>query len=411
MRKELENIKVPVASSIKPQVNRYYLRVSRRYMTAGILLMLTLVLYIMGVMAFFGDYVTYDNLKYLSRDFSAISLGGGADFKNIVYNGRENLKFEYFRDGVAMVNGDTLTYYDPSGIPLIDEKINYREPIIVGGEKYMLVYDLGSTGYSIYNQLTKIVGKEADGRIVACDIATEGASVIVTRSHETKYVATLYNAAFKKSMSIYKDNYVTDAAISPDGKRVVITSAIPAESDFSCEIDICASGQSESVRVLTYEHTMPLDIHAMDDGFALLCDRGIYYFDYDGKSTGSYTFDGMSLMYADINENGAVVVGSTNAIGNESRVIVLDGTGSLICDRVINERITSVYASRNTKAARAYLKTPNNLIAFGCETDVILASDGDGEIVAAIPMGEGAIVCRRNGAQFITPSEITDKQE
>ena len=411
MRKELENIKVPVAGSIKPQVNRYYLRVSRRYMTAGILLMLTLVLYIMGVMAFFGDYVTYDNLKYLSRDFSAISLGGGADFENIVYNGRDNLKFEYFREGVAMVNGDTLTYYDPSGIALINEKINYTDPVIVGGDKYMLVYDLGGTGYSIYNQLTKIIGKEADGRIVACDIATEGASVIVTRSHETKYVATLYNAAFKKSMSIYKDNYVTDVAISPDGKRVVITSAIPAESDFSCEIDICAAGRSESVRVMTYEHTMPLDVYAADDGFAVLCDSGIYYYDYDGKSRGSYTFDGMSLMYADINEAGAVIVGSTSAIGNEYRVIVLDGTGSLMCDRVINERIAAVYASRNTKTAVAYLKTSNSLIALGAEDDVILASDSDGEIVAAVPVGDGAVVCRRGGAEFISPSEISDTDQ
>ena len=381
-------------------------------MTVGILLMVTLVLYIMGVMALFGEYVTYDNLKYLSRDFSAISLGGGADFKKIVYNGRENLKFDYFRDGVAMVNGDTITYYDPSGIPLIDEKINYREPVIVGGGKYMLVYDLGGESYSIYNQLTKIIEREAEGRIVACDIATEGAAVIVTRSHETKYVATLYNAAFKKSMSIYKDNYVTDAAISPNGKRIVITSAIPSGTDFSCEIDICAAGQSESVRVMTYEHTMPFDIHAMDDGFLLLCDRGIYYYDYDGKSLGSYTFDGMSLMYADINDDSAVIVGSTNAIGNESRVIVLDSSGNLVCDRTFSERISSVYASRDMKAASAYIKTSSSLIAFQSNgDDIILASDSDGEIVSVVPVKSGAIVCRRSGAEFISPSDVANKSE
>ncbi len=381
-------------------------------MTVGILLMVALVIYIMGVMTLFGDYVTYDNLKYLSRDFSAISLGGGADFKNIVYNGREDLKFDYFRDGVAMVNGDTLTYYDPSGIPLIDEKINYRDPVIVGGDKYMLVYDLGGESYSIFNQLTKIIERDAEGRIVACDIATEGAAVIVTRSHETKYVATLYNAAFKKSMSIYKDNYVTDAAISPDGKRIVITSAIPSGTDFSCEIDICAAGQSESVRVMTYEHTMPFDIHAMHGGFALLCDRGIYYYDYDGKSLGSYTFDGMSLMYADINEDSAVIVGSINAIGNDSRVIVLDGSGNLVCDRNVSERITAVYASRDMKAAAAYIKTSSKLLAFGTDgDDVILASDSDGEIVSVVAVEDGAIVCRKNGAEFISPSEAEDKSE
>lgn len=412
MRKELENVRVPVAGSIKPQVNRYYLRVSRRYMAAGILLTVILVLYVVGVVMFCGDYVTYDNLKYLSRDFSAVSLSGSSGFTSIVYNGRENLRVEYFRGGVAMVNGDTLTYYDSSGIPLIDEKISYSDPTIVCGDKYMLVYDLGGEEYSIYNQLTKIIGKDAGGRILTCDIATDGASVVVTRSKETKYVVTLYNAAFNKSMSIYKDNYVMDAAISPDGRRIVICSAVPSESDFSCEIDICAAGKSESVRVLTYEHTMPLDVFAAEDGFVLLCDRGIYYYDYEGKSTGSYTFDGMSLRYADINEETAAIVGSTNAIGTENRVLVLDSAGSLICDRVIDERITAVYAGRDTKTAAAYLKTSNNVIAVSVDGGEVLLLDAEeeGEVVCALPVSGGAIVCRRSGAKFHAHSgEEADK--
>jgi hypothetical protein len=410
LRKELEGVRVPVAGSIKPQLNKYYLRVSRRYMVAGILLMVTLVLYIMGVMAFFGDYVTYDNLKYLSRDFSAVSFSGSAGFSSVVYNGRENVKFEYFRGGVAMVNGDTLTYYDPSGIPLIDEKINYSDPVIVSGNKYMLVYDLGGEEYSIYNQLTKIIGKEAEGRIVTCDIATDGASVIVTRSKETKYVVTLYNAAFNKSMSIYKDNYVMDAAISPDGKRVVICSAVPSESDFSCEIDICAAGKSESVRVLTYEHTMPLDVYAAKDGFVLLCDRGIYFYDYEGKSIGSHTFDGMSLRYADINEKSAAIVGSTNALGNEARLLVFNLSGEKICDRVIGERVAAVYAGRDTKTAAAYLKTSNNVLSVGPGGEELLFdAENAGEIVSAVPVSGGAIVCRRSGAQFYSHDSGTDK--
>jgi len=403
LRNELENVRVPVVGSIKPQINRYYLKVSRRYMVAGILLMVTLVLYIMGVMAFFGDYVTYDNLKYLSRDFSAISFGGSSDFTSVVYNGRENMKFEYFRGGVAMVNGETLTYYDPSGIPLIDEKLNYSSPVVVGGDKYMLVYDLGAKEYSIYNQLTKIIERETDERIVTCDIATDGASIIVTRSKETKYVVSLYNAAFNKSMSIYKDNYVIDAAISPDGKRIVICSAIPSESDFSCEIDVCAAGKKESVRVLTYEHTMPLDVYTTGDGFVLLCDRGIYFYDYEGKSVGSHTFDGMELKYADINEKTVAVVGSTDDLGNKSRLLVFDNKGDRVCDCMIEERVVGVYAGRDTETAAAYLKTSNNIISvsYGGDKNFLFTPDNAGEIVSAVPVNGGAIVCRRNGAEFV----------
>ncbi len=380
-------------------------------MVTGILLMLTLVLYIVGVMTFFGEYVTYDNFKYLARDFSAITLNGSSDFTRIVYNGREKMSFGYFRGGMAMVNGDELKYYDSSGICLFEENIGYAEPIIVGGSKYMLVYDLGGVGYSIYNQLTRIIEREADGEIVTADIAEDGSAVLVRRSHETKYVVEVYNSAFNKAMSIYKDNYVLDAGISPDGGRIIICSAVPSDTDFSCEIDICERGRSESITVQTYEHTMPLDVQTADDGFVLLCDRGIYFYDYDGKSRASFVFDDMSLSYADINESSAVVVGSTNALGNESRVVVLDLTGEVLYDSTVDMRLTGVYASRNTKYAMAYLETASGVTLIdGSGQSVLLKTDRIDDIISVVPLDSGAVICRKNGASYASNDTFTDIQ-
>ena len=64
----------------------------------------------------------------------------------------------------------------------------------------------------------------------------------MTRSRETKYVVELYNAAFNKSMSIYKENYVLGAALSPDGEYIVIASGVPADTDLGCEISIIKRG-------------------------------------------------------------------------------------------------------------------------------------------------------------------------
>ncbi len=382
-------------------------------MLIGIAMMLVLVLYILGVMTFFGEYVTYENLKYLSRDFSAITLGGAnTDFSSIVYNGRDDMSFAYFRGGMAMSNGDTLSYYDSSGIRLVEDTLSYTDPVIVGGERYMLVYDLGGVGYSVYNQLTKIIGREAGGKIVAGDIAEDGSSILVMRSHETKYVVEVYNAAFNKAMNIYKDNYVLDAAISRDGKRIIICSAVPSDTDFSCEIEICERGRGESITVQTYEHTMPLDVYASEDGFVLLCDRGIYFLDYDGKIIASHTFDGMSLRYADINESSVAIVGSTNALGNKNRVTVFDLAGAVLHDTVLDFRITGAHASRNLQEAKVYLVTSKSaLIIDGAGDTIALESDSVGDIVSVVPMAGGALICRRDGASFaVTDGGFTDIQ-
>ncbi|MGN1408660.1 MAG: DUF5711 family protein, partial [Eubacteriales bacterium] len=209
---------IPVVGRIEVRVNRYYLGVSRKYMAAGIALMLTLILYVIFIMLFLGKYVTYDNLKFLVRDMGNITLPGNDEYSSIVYNGNDDLKAESFRGGIAICTGDKYLYYDSGGGLLTENSINYSSPEMAESSKYMLVYDVGGVGYSVYNQLTCIINRSADARIVTGDIADDGSMILVTRSRETKYVVELYSAAFNKSMSIYKENYVLDAAISPDGE-------------------------------------------------------------------------------------------------------------------------------------------------------------------------------------------------
>ena len=191
-REHPDEMSVSVAGRITPQINRYYYKISRKYMTVGILFMLLLVLYLICVMAFFGEYVTYENLRYLIRDFSAMSVPGSGDFTKIVYNGSDDMTFSVFRGGVAACDGDSYLYYDTGGINLISDKMNYADPVLVPSEKYLLAYDLSGNGYAIYNQLTRIVQRETEGRIMAGDIADDGSCILVTRSRETRFVVDVF---------------------------------------------------------------------------------------------------------------------------------------------------------------------------------------------------------------------------
>lgn len=389
---------VSVADRIEPQVNRYYLKVSRRYMAAGIVLMLALLAYIVCVMLFFGEYVTYDNLKYLVRDWSAMTMPGGEEFTSIVYNGTDNTDFRYFRNGLAVCNPDSYMYYDTTGIQLIEDDLGYTDPAVIPSDRYMLVYDVGGEEYSVYNQLTQIISRETDGKIIAGDIADDGSLVLVTRSRETRFVVEVYNAAFNKTMNIYKENYVLDAAVSPNGEMIIICSAVPAETDFNTEIEICRSGQSERIALLNYQHTMPLDVLASDDGFTLLCDNGIYFFDYEGHINESAGFDGMSLSCADMNGVTSAVVGSVNALGSENRIMVFDKSGYLLYSQVMHSRVSGIYASRNTDDALAYITTPDSVLKLLPDGTFEEHRPASGEVLAVIPLEDGALICQNSGA-------------
>ncbi len=397
MSKNSDNEKFSVLDGMGPRVNRYYLGVSRKYAAVGIVLMLMLILYVMVVVLFLGQYVTYDNIKFLIRDISALSISGEGEYSSIVYNGSDELLTHSFRGGTAICTVDSYLYYDSSGSLLVEDSCSYSSPDISSSAKYLLLYDVGGDTYSVYNQLTKIIERNSSQKIVTGDIADDGSLIIVTRSRETKYVVELYNSAFNKSMSIYKENYVLGAAISPDGEYIVIASGVPSDTDIGCELSIIKKGSDKPLYTTSYTHTMPLEIETVSEGFMLLCDNGFYCFDYSGEMISSYSFSGMNLRYADMSPYGAVVLGSVNALGSENRCVVFDGNGQTVYTEVIDRRITGAYSSVNYGDAYAYLTVSDSVIKINPDGTSEEYSPED-EVLTIVPLSKGALLCSRSSA-------------
>lgn len=397
-REHPDETSVPVSGRISRVFNRYYDKISKTYMTFGIVMVLVSVLYMICVITFFGEYVTYENLKYLARDISALTVPGSGEFTKIVYNGGESMTFAQFRGGVAACDGDNYLYYDSGGINLISDDMNYADPVLVPSEKYLLAYDVGGTGYSIYNQLTRIVQREADGRIMAGDIGDDGSCILVTRSRETRYVVDVFNAAFNKTMSIYKENYVLDAALSPDGTYIIIVSAVPDDTDFNCEIEICMVGRGEPLTRLVYEHTMPLDVFSYEESFLVLCDNGIYAYNYSGASLGGTSFSGMRLKYASDGGQSVVCAGQVNTLGTESRILAVGADGEILCDSVLEMRVSGVYAAPDPDRILAYIKTPDAVISLDSFGGTETYNPPINDILAVLPMNKGAVICGKSSA-------------
>ena len=387
-----------VAGRIPPQINAYYKKVSKGYKACAILLLLILSLFFLTVTMFFSDYVTYENVRYLVRDFGAMMSSETGGFSNVVYNGSEHMKFDAFKNGLAAVSGDKYLYFDASGIRMIEEDSGCSDPILVPADKYLLLYDLGGTGYSIYNQLTRIVRRDTGHKILCADMSDSGAFLLVTRSRETRYVVEVYNAAFNHTMSIYKENYVLDAAISPDGTSVMIASAVPDDTDFRCEAAFCRVGQEDSVTV-TYNHTMPLNVCASEEGFLMLCDTALYFYDFDGNLRTTVSLAGTALSYADMNDCSVAVVGNVNALGMESRVLVLTPGGDILMDTILQDaRVTGVQASRTPETALVYLETPEGILQIQPDGTQNSYNAGNADVIGVVPVKHGAIICTKTSA-------------
>ena len=397
-----ENERRPaVAGKIRAEVNKYYAGVAKKYTAAGVVCLALFLLYLCAMFVFGSDYITTENLSYLMRDFGGAADEGAQDFGKIVYNGTADTRFSWFRGGIAVAGSDYFRYFDKNGLSVISDSLNYADPVLVPSDRYMLVYDMGGTGWSVYNQLTRIVGRTSEERIIAADIASDGSLVLVTRFRDTRYVVELYNAAFNRTMLSYKDSYVLSAAISPNGEQFLVASAVPSSTDFDCEIEICRRGESTPLAKDTLSHQMPLMCDSAGKGFVVLCDSAVCYYNEYGIRDKTVSLTGMTLKFADIRNGCAALVGQVNALGSEYRALILDASGEVLCDTVLKERITGARMGRNTSDALAYLRTTDSVVRIlpGGETESFRPENG--EILDIVPLASGALLCQKSSASQI----------
>ena len=199
--------KIRVDSEIKRRKNRYYEKVSDRYRTVGVLMILCLAVFGGALLLKFGEYITYDNFVYLIRDFNSVT-DSASDYTEVSYQAQDSDVYVPFRDGFAAVGNSRVIVFDVGGSPLLTDEVSLSYPATASSEKYLLVYDIGGTTYSLYNSITRVIKNETDMPIISASVADDGSYIIVTEGKESKYLVKLYNSAFKLKMTVRKDKYV-----------------------------------------------------------------------------------------------------------------------------------------------------------------------------------------------------------
>ena len=137
---------------------------------------------------------------------------------------------------------------------------------------------------------------------------------------------------------------------------------------------------------------------ATPDGFVVLCDSAVHYYDTYGVRQKTVSLTGMTLKYADLSSGRAALVGQVNALGSEHRILVLDQGGEVLADQVIHQRIAGVNMSRNVSDALCYLRTNDSVIRIRPDGSTESYTPESGEIVGVVPLSSGALLCQKTAA-------------
>jgi len=323
------------------EVSEYYLAASKRYRFAKFLSFALLVAFLAVNLLFFRSNITYNNLMYLLRDLDAGGVSVSTEFASVTYNEESGAVFDIFKGRLAYASQEGFRLYNSTGARELDESRYMQNPAVVSGNKYAVVYDVGGHAYSVFTTMACVLEGTSEDIVENVCVSDNGSFAVLTRSHEAKYLVSVYKENFRLHTKYYKDKYVVDMALDEKGKELAIVSADVSVSGISCEVMLCKVGTEETLSV-NVENAMPLAVSYMENGSLLvLCDTKLVKV-ADGKVESQYSFDGGDITQFHFAEDSVAVVCSDNAVSSENQVFLMDSDGQLVFNKKIKGKVNSV---------------------------------------------------------------------
>ena len=392
-----EKKNIPIrADAVVPDTaayNKYYMRVSTRYGVAKWITLLLFTVYLLGMLVWGRNSITYENFLYLLRDFNLSSASSGV-YSHIVYEEQQNMSFAEYKNTLAVVGSAGVRLYDGSGNALFRDTTSYKTPVLLTGERYMLLYDEGGRDYSVMTTLARVFSGTTDGDILCGAVSDSGNFAIVSRTPEAHYAIDVFDASMKNIERIYRDSYVTGVAFDGAGDTLAVLSVKSENWTLTSEIVFFRIG-TEEAKSFSLGDRLPIRCHSMaGGGWAVVCDNAVLVLSGDAKLLAEYPLSMMTLSQFHISDRLIGLVCSENVLGNTNRIIVLNEDGECVIHTTVERKISGIYASDVHDAV--YLQYDNSVERVAA--DGVKSVSFTGNLIQVCEFSGNAVLCFPGGA-------------
>lgn len=315
----------------------YYAVVSARYKVAQRISLTLFILFVLLAVMFNIKSITFDNLFYLVKDLGAAADAGNTNYESLAYDAASDQSFELYRGGLAVVSRTNVSSFTSTGRRTLNTSADYSNPIAVSNEKYLFVYDMGDSGFDVYNSFAKIHSERTDYPIYDMAFAENGSFVTLSRSEEFMSVLTVYTESFNKLAAYKKDLYCIDVSIDKNGERLGAVYVGSDDGIVSTHVVFYDLRKQIKIDEYVYSGEFPLGCSFLDGGgFVMVSDSSAVVYDRrleEKYISESYADRSVSGIYCD-GEYVAVAV-NDGVIVDLNEIIVFNKSGELIYDEML----------------------------------------------------------------------------
>ncbi|MGN1047165.1 MAG: DUF5711 family protein [Eubacteriales bacterium] len=366
--------------------NKYYSKIASVYSAVRYVLLVILVLFVSVSAIRNSDSITYDNLMFLMKDLGSVAESAGDNFETFSYNPDTTRSYAGFRKNLAVASSTGLTIYSGDGKPIFEGTDKYTDPIIETSDRYLLLYDFGKNGFSLFNSFARIYTETLDYEVFCADISDSGVFAVATRTKEYNSAVLIYTKNCKLKSRFLSEDRVIDVSVNKNGNRACVLAFDSENAAFKTKITILKPGESTPVASLTLSDTFPLSCRYTENGnLTVFCDRALYFYDGDGNLINSFSFSSVPET-AELGKKGTVISVSGNAVTTESEITVFDQSGNILYSGKTDGKVVSVsyidgyvFSLAGNRLTRTNITTSESVFAetSGNGKDMIVYTEKD----------------------------------
>ncbi len=346
----------------------YYFRIARRMRVIMVGLILCLAVFVVAMFSLNREEITVENLKYFLRYIDTRQAEKSAATDTIVYDEIDSiLRFGVYKNALVAVGYDQVQVYDLTGEAIMDINQVNSTPILLTGDKYMMVYNLGGMTFQLYSSIAKEYEESFPYGIGVAALGDTGRFLVSTRTMEYRSVVYVYDKDFEQIYRWYTpDKLVMDAAFRPGDKEFIIAALGTDETGTGyAEIILCETDREEK----RAQFRIPDEViysarYTEDGGYVLVGGKAVYYYDREHTLVGTVSYNGYTPTYVYTNGEQTVITINENIVGSNYRVIVTDAVGETVYDGTVSGEITEILLEEDA----LYLLMDRSLMRVSLET-------------------------------------------
>ncbi len=292
----------------------------------AIIRLLIVIVLVLAVVAAYRNRIDLScaNMIQCGSDTMAM-CGSGKGFPSTI-NGSRSLSIDTIADsGIALLSDTSLTIYDETAKEAAVRAHFMSNPAMKVAGRYAVVFDLGSTSYRVESAADTITTGQSERPLISCAVSRSCHYALVMQgSSKGESWLSSIDVFDRNGESIHKwhcaDWYITDAALSPDGKYLAMAGVNAAHGDLTSVIIIQKVGSKDQIAEYVLSDNICMSLEYNNEGILFAVgSNALTVVTEKGTVREDITYNGTLSAYDICYDSGAVIC-TFDELGTTARV-------------------------------------------------------------------------------------------